>query len=65
MDLFIDPINPFGKKVSSTLQSTLDKQKEKLEKIKQERAEKRAQEKISYSDLCCTFLSVFKSLFFV
>ena len=50
MDLFIDPLNPFGKKVSSTLQSTLDKQKAALEKLKQERAEKRAQEKISYSD---------------
>ena len=42
LDMFIDPLNPFGKAVHSTLQSKINDQKEKEEDLKKTRAKRRA-----------------------
>ena len=46
LDMFIDPLNPFGKAVHSTLQSKINDQKEKEEDLKKKRAEKLKQIKL-------------------
>ena len=43
LDMFIDPLNPFGKAVHSTLQSKINDQKNQEENLKKKRAERRTE----------------------